>query len=93
MLHDVGNGGFVAFKSAAEDREGWRQRCQKPAVQQKTTDDDDDDDELQPETLYIFSGNVLILTVTVLVLVSDSTFLLTSLAIPVGKKTQQTLTG
>ena len=89
MLHDVGNGGFVAFKSAAEDREGWRQRCQKPAVQQKTTDDD----ELQPETLYIFSGNVLILTVTVMVLVSDSTFLLTSLAIPVGTKTQQTLTG
>jgi len=89
MLHDVGNGCFVAFKRAAEDREGWRQRCQKPAVQQKTTDDD----ELQPETLYIFSGNVLILTVTVMVLVSDSTFLLTSLAIPVGTKTQQTLTG
>jgi len=42
MLHNLANdGGFVALKQAAEDREGWRHRegCQKPAVQQKTTDD------------------------------------------------------
>jgi len=27
MLHDLGNdGGFVALKRAAEDREGWRHR-------------------------------------------------------------------
>ena len=27
MLHDLANdGGFVALKRAAEDREGWRQR-------------------------------------------------------------------
>ena len=47
MLHDLANdGGYVALKWAAEDREGWRHRegCQKPAVQEKTTDDDDDDD-------------------------------------------------
>jgi len=43
MLHDLENeGGFVALKWAAEDREGWRyrERMSKPAVQQKITDDD-----------------------------------------------------
>ena len=42
LLHDlVNDGGFVALKWAAEDREGWRhrERMLKPAVQQKTTDD------------------------------------------------------
>ena len=42
MLHDLANDdGFGAFKRAAEDREGWdtEKRCQKPAVQQKTTGD------------------------------------------------------
>jgi len=39
MLHDlVNDGGFVALKRAAEDRDGWRQKgCQKPAVLQKIT--------------------------------------------------------
>ena len=43
MLNDLANdGGFVALKRAAEDREGWRhrERMSKPAVQQKTTDDE-----------------------------------------------------
>ena len=42
MLHDlVNDGGFVALKRVAEDRDGWRQKgCQKLAVLQKTTDDD-----------------------------------------------------
>jgi len=42
MLHDLANnGGYVALKRAAEDREGWRhrERMSKPAVQQKTIDD------------------------------------------------------
>ena len=42
MLHDLANdGGFVALKQTAEDREGWRhrERMSKPIVQQKTTDD------------------------------------------------------
>jgi len=44
MLHDLAiDGGFVALKWAAEDREGWRhrERMSKNAIQQKTTDDDD----------------------------------------------------
>ena len=43
MLHNLANdGGFVALKQEAEDREGWRhgERMSKPALQQKTTDDD-----------------------------------------------------
>jgi len=42
MLHDLANdGGFVALKQTAEDREVWRhrERMSKPIVQQKTTDD------------------------------------------------------
>jgi len=41
MLHDLANdGGFVAFKLAAEDREVWRhiERMPTPAAQQKTTE-------------------------------------------------------
>jgi len=42
MLHDSANdGGFVALKRAAEDREGWRQErkgVKKPAVQVTTED-------------------------------------------------------
>ena len=40
VLHDFANdGGFVALKRAAEDRQGWRHRrgFEKPAIQQKTT--------------------------------------------------------
>jgi len=42
MLHELANdGGYVALKLVAEDREGWRhrERMSKPAVQQKTSDD------------------------------------------------------
>ena len=43
MLHDLTNdGGYVALKWAAEDREGWKhieRMSKKPAVWQKTTDD------------------------------------------------------
>ena len=37
MLHELANGdGYVAFKWAADNREG----CQEPAIQLKTVDDD-----------------------------------------------------
>jgi len=41
MLHDLANdGGYVAFKWAADDRRKETEKGrQKPAVQQKTTDD------------------------------------------------------
>jgi len=42
MIHYLANdGGFVALKRAAEDREDGdtEKGCQKPALQQKTTDD------------------------------------------------------
>jgi len=41
MLHDlINDGGYVALKLAAEDREGWRhrERMSKTSVQQKTTE-------------------------------------------------------
>jgi len=43
MLHDLANdGGYVALKWAAEDREGWRhgERMSKTSCEKKTTDDD-----------------------------------------------------
>jgi len=49
MLYNLAyDGGYIALKWVAEDKEGWRhrERMSKPAVQQKTTDDDDDDDIL-----------------------------------------------
>jgi len=42
MLHDLANdGGFIALKWAAEDREGWRHR-EKMSKTCCTAEDDDD---------------------------------------------------
>jgi len=50
MLHDLSNdGGFVALKRAAEDREGWRHR--KDVKKTCSTAEDDDDAGAQKTTM------------------------------------------